>query len=174
MSDGQIIFPGQIIVRQRGLKWKPGSGVGVVRCVGFVLGGVAVGVWLAPCSSGARPFCCLFRQVKTWARGTGHSSLAPHHPQRMHTLTPAPPLTPPNKTPRQSVDHSLFAKAVGTIKFARFTEQMPGRPRRAVRVVSVLPLQGDYGTGYAEKAARMVAARNAHRERLLGLRAKYG
>lgn len=30
MSDGQIAFPGQIIVRQRGLRFKAGEGVGVV------------------------------------------------------------------------------------------------------------------------------------------------
>ncbi|KAI8467597.1 MAG: ribosomal L27 protein-domain-containing protein [Monoraphidium minutum] len=102
MSDGQIAFPGQIIMRQRGLRFKAGEGVGV------------------------------------------------------------------------SVDHSLFAKAVGTIKFSRQVERMPGRPPRELRLVSVLPLQGDYSPEYREKAAAMVAARNAHRQRLLGLRAKFG
>jgi hypothetical protein len=42
-----------------------------------------------------------------------------------------------------------------------------------VRLISVVPLQGDYSEGYKDKALRMVAARNAHRQRLLGLRAKY-
>lgn len=60
------------------------------------------------------------------------------------------------------------------MKFTRATEQAPGRPPRAVRRVSVLPLQGDYSEAYKEKALRMVAVRNAHRQRLLGLRAKYG
>jgi hypothetical protein len=60
------------------------------------------------------------------------------------------------------------------VKFTRFTQRMEGRPPREVRLVSVLPLQGDYSESYREKAARMVAARSAHRQRLLGLRAKYG
>lgn len=72
------------------------------------------------------------------------------------------------------MDHSLFAKAVGTIRFSRHSESLPGRPRRSVRLVSVLPLQGDYSAGYRDKAAAMVAARNLQRQRLLGLRAKFG
>jgi hypothetical protein len=86
----------------------------------------------------------------------------------------SPPSIPPLPPPAQSVDHSLFAKAVGTIKFTRFTERLEGRPPRDVRLVSVLPLQGDYSPGYREKAAAIVAARSAHRRRLLGMRAKYG
>ncbi|KIY94587.1 50S ribosomal protein L27 [Monoraphidium neglectum] len=101
MSDGQIAFPGQIIMRQRGMRFKAGEGVGM------------------------------------------------------------------------SVDHTLFSKSVGIIKYARHTEQLPGRPPRDVRLISVVPLQGDYSEGYKDKALRMVAARNAHRQRLLGLRAKY-
>jgi ribosomal protein L27 len=31
MSGGQLIFPGQIIVRQRGQKFRPGHNVGMVR-----------------------------------------------------------------------------------------------------------------------------------------------
>jgi hypothetical protein len=76
-------------------------------------------------------------------------------------------------TPK-GVDHTLFAKAVGAIKFSRVTERPPGRPPRLLRLVSVLPLQGDYSAGYAAKAAAMVAARNEHRKRMLGLRAKFG
>jgi large subunit ribosomal protein L27 len=102
MSDGQIAFPGQIIVRQRGLRLKPGAGVGV------------------------------------------------------------------------SVDQSLFAKAVGIIRFTRHIEKIAGRPARGVRRVSVVPLRGDYGSGYAARAQAMVEARNEHRKRLLGLRAKFG
>lgn len=41
MSDGQLAFPGQILVRQRGLKIKAGDGVGVVRA-GWVGGGGGV------------------------------------------------------------------------------------------------------------------------------------
>lgn len=37
MSDGQLAFPGQILVRQRGLKIRAGEGVGVVRTLFFPL-----------------------------------------------------------------------------------------------------------------------------------------
>jgi len=157
MSDGQIAFPGQIIVRQRGLRFKAGSGVGVVSSR------VASALVMCRLSVPAcmRPGClqCLPR-IRSPA-------LPPVQQQKLTTTTI-------NKQQQQSVDHSLFAKAVGTIRFSRFSERLPGRPKRDVRMVSVVPLQEDYSREYAEKAAQMVAVRNEHRKRLLGLRAKFG
>jgi hypothetical protein len=42
-----------------------------------------------------------------------------------------------------------------------------------VRVIDVLPLEGDHSPGYKERVAAMVAARAQLRARMLGLRAKY-
>lgn len=92
----------------------------------------------------------------------------------LHHRHPPPLSNAKKRRPNQGVDHTLFAKAVGTIKFTRHAESIPGRPRRDVKRVSILPLLGDYSGSYAAKASAMVAARNEHRRRMLGLRAKYG
>jgi hypothetical protein len=58
MSDGQIAFPGQIIMRQRGMRFKAGEGVGMVsQRPGPQLP-------LAPCRP--RSYC-----VRRWAHAPG-------------------------------------------------------------------------------------------------------
>lgn len=89
MSDGQIAFPGQIIVRQRGLRFKPGEGVGVVSSIaGLVIPRVlphlkhahtlqliACRQQLACCSGVESAVCCCFECHVEQTLCSGHPTV---------------------------------------------------------------------------------------------------
>jgi len=67
-------------------------------------------------------------------------------------------------------DHTIFATGVGRVQFSRETVQWLGGRTRERTVVSVVPLNGDWGPDYKELEARLVARRNALKRGMVQVR----
>lgn len=68
-------------------------------------------------------------------------------------------------------DHTLFATAVGRVKFAKETLQWPTGPSKERTVVHVEPVNGDWSAGYKPLQDAMVARRAALKRAMLASRA---
>ncbi len=109
-QQDEIVFPGHILVRQRGTKYHPGEHVGIGKV----------------------------RMPVAWRAAQSPHSL------RMPAAADAPPVAS-SSCARRTQDHTIFATAVGRVRFTHDELRYPNGRTKERTLVHVAPLDAEAG-----------------------------